>query len=326
MKAMMTGATGFIGSHLIDRLLADGHEVTALVRSSDAASSLDARGVKVVRGSVEDIDALCRAAEGREVVFHLARAKAHGVRPMSEVLRVNVEGTRNVVRAAAAVGVPRLVHCSSTAVYGSRTGKLPVREDAVLRPESAYPRSKAQAEGIVAAECGTRVAPVIARITAVLGPRCNSWLSLFRSAASGTLRLVGDGSSLHHPADVSDIVEGLLLCGSVREAAGRTYNLAGQGPVAIRELAEMMAFAVGKRVQRQRSIPSFLAESYLVLGRVAGSLAGIGLPRLDSVVFLSSDRQFDMSRARDELGYVPQVNLRVAVQRTADWYRAEGLI
>ena len=129
------------------------------------------KGVTAITGHVGDIDSIRRAFTGAEIVFHLARAKAHGALPR-EAFAVNAGGSRNVGRVAIECGVSRVVHCSSSAVYGSRVGL--VREDSPLRPDSAYARSKLMAETAMAGECGKSV--VIARITAVMGPGGRTWL------------------------------------------------------------------------------------------------------------------------------------------------------
>jgi nucleoside-diphosphate-sugar epimerase len=329
MRVAVTGATGFIGSHLLERLLEDEHHVTTLVRNPVKIPLLKARGIAAIRGAVDDPASLERVMVGSDVVFHLARAKAHGTRP-TEVFAVNVDGTRNVVRAAVSAGVPRLVHCSSSAVYGSRPGLA--KESERVSPDSAYSRSKCEAEELVVNECGSSVAPVIARITAVLGPRCMSWLGLFRSAGAGKLRVAGDGSNMHHPADVSDIVDGLMRCAFTPAAAGRTYNLAGPEPLTIAELRRIMAEEVrraegapGSGVQ-PRSYSRSILDVYYHAGRVTDKLLGLRLPYFESVSFITADRVLDLTRAREDLGYVPRVGVREAVQRTVDWYTREGVL
>src|SRR5690349_9628127 len=128
MNVLVTGATGFIGSHLVDRLLETGADVRALVRPAADASRLNGLGVEVVRGDVSRVNDVERAVAGRELVYHLAKAPSGS--PWSILERVNVTGAANVVRSAARAGVARVVHCSSTAVYGHCPGaSLLVSED-----------------------------------------------------------------------------------------------------------------------------------------------------------------------------------------------------
>lgn len=324
MKALVTGATGFIGSHLIDRLLERGDGVTAFARPTTDSSYLIEKGVRVITGDVRDQREVDNAVHGSEIVYHLARAKGHGARPMSEVQAVNIDGASNIARAATRAGAERIVYASSIAVYGSRPGPKPVGEDKVLNPDSPYARSKAEAEAAIRAEA--RVPFVIARITAVLGPGCKSWLPIFRSVAARRLRLVGSGKTRHHPADVSDIVDGLILCGTMPLTSGRTYNLAGPEVITIADMVRAIAAALHAGVDLPRFVPAGPIELYLWLNRIAGRVAGVKLPRVDSVAFLTSDRVLDISRARTELGYAPRVGVSQAITRTAEWGRSEGLL
>lgn len=323
MKALVTGATGFIGSHLIDRLLERGDEVTAFARPTADASALERQGVRVITGDVRDEREVESAVHGSDIVYHLARAKGHGARPMSEVKAVNLDGTSNVARAATRAGVQRIVYASSVAVYGSRPKRMRVLEDDALNPDSPYARSKADAEAALHEHA--RVPFVIARITSVLGPRCRSWLPIFKSVAAGRLRLVGGGTNRQHPADVSDIVDGLILCGTVG-ASGKAYNLAGPEAITIAELRQAIASELHSGVASPRSVPAVPIEMYLWISRAADRLVGVKLPRVDSIVFLTSDRVLDLSRAGKDLGYNPRIGVTDAITRTAEWGRSKGLL
>ncbi len=326
MLIAMTGATGFIGSHLVDRLLADGHDLITLVRNETDPSPLETRGVRVVRGDVRDPVAVERALAGATLVYHLARVKGHVAQPMSEVHAVNVDGAANVARAAVRAGVERLVHCSSAAVYGRRERPRALAEDAPLDADSQYARSKMLAEEVVRANAGTHLPVTVARITTTLGPRCSSWLRFFRSIASRRLRVIGSGGNWHHPGDVSDIVDGLVRCGQCSGAEGRTYNLAGMTPLRMRELMQLTAHALGVGNGRQNRLPAFPFDAYLTLNDLTERALHIRLPRVESLVFLMGSRVLDISRARVELGYEPKVSAGDAICRTADWYRSEGLL
>lgn len=324
MKVLVTGATGFIGSHLVDRLLERGDDVTAFVRPTTDSTRLTAKGVRVITGDVRNQLEVGNAVDGSEIVYHLARAKGHGARPMSEVQAVNIDGASNIARAATRAAVGRIVYASSVTVYGSRAGANPVVENSVLSPESAYARSKAEAEAALGEHA--KVPFVIARITEVLGPGCRSWIPLLRSVARRRLRLIGQGKTRHHPADVSDIVDGLILCGTMPVTSGRTYNLAGPEAITIADMVRAMAAALNAGVDLPPFVPARPIELYLWLNRIAGRVAGVKLPRVESIVFLTSDRVLDISRARTELGYAPRVTVSQAISRTVEWGTSEGLL
>jgi UDP-glucose 4-epimerase len=308
--------------HLASRLNEAGHRVTALVRQPAAIPEMRLHGISAVRGDVGDEASLEALMSGADIVFHLARAKAHGTRPR-EAFTVNVDGTRNAARAAIRAGVRRFIYASSSAVYGSRPGL--VSESSPVRPDAAYARSKARAESVVTAECGST--GVIARITAVMGPGCRSWIPLFKSAAGGTLRLVGDGSNMHHPADVSDIVDGLMRCGFTAGAAGRTYNLAGPEPLPISELRRIMTEAAASGpVEQPPPYSAQLLSFYYNAGRILDSALGLRLPLIESVSFLTANRVLDLTRANEELNYFPKVRVASAVRRTIEWLRSQSLL
>jgi nucleoside-diphosphate-sugar epimerase len=323
LRVAVTGATGFIGSQLVDRLLADGHHVAALVRQPAAVQSLEAKGATAVVGDVGDMSSLHSMMAGADIVFHLARVRAHGSLPR-ETFEVNTDGTRNVARAAMRSGVARIVHASSSAVYGSRVGL--VDESTTLCPDSAYARSKMDAEAAIRSECGARA--VIARITSVMGKGARSWKPLAASAANGTLRLVGDGSNKHHPADVADILDGLMRCAFTAGAGGRTYNLAGPSPVTMRELRDHLARAAngGRAVRHPLPYPAMPMSLYYRAGVLADRTLGFRPPLYESVMFITADRVLDLSRARYDLGYEPQIDVATAAVRTVEFLRRENLL
>jgi len=323
MRVAVTGAAGFIGSPLVDRLLSERHDVTVLVRREPDDLLLRERGVSVILGDVRDEVTVGRAVRGAEVVYHMARAKGHGAMPASEVQSTNVAGTAIVADVSARSGVRSLVSCSSIAVYGHHLPDVPIDESAPLRPDSAYGRSKAAAEDSLRARTRDGFDIVIARISAVLGPGCLSWLSFVRSIGRRRLPVIGAGANWHHPADVADIVDGLVLCGRSGTRSA-TYNLAGPEPVRLRELMARIAEELGARPPR--SIPAAPIGWYLRLNGVVERYTGKDLPSVAGARFLTSNRRFDLTRANRELGFQPKVGVREAVKRTVDWYRSEGFL
>jgi nucleoside-diphosphate-sugar epimerase len=325
-RIAVTGASGFIGAHLVDRLLADGHAVVALLRHASHSAGLEERGVEVIRGDVTDPAAVARTVAGCPVVFHLARARAHSGLPIRVVNRVNIGGAGIVAEAAAAAGAARLVLGSTLAVHGHRPRMQPLTEDAPIHSESAYARSKWAAEQEARSRAGSTISLAIVRITSVFGPGCTSWLSLIRSVAGRRLRLIGQGNNWHHPADVSDIVDGLARCGTAPALAHSVYNLAGPETVRMEELVRIIAGELGAHGPQPRPVPALPIRLYLRLNAFMDVHWSLALPRAGSAAFLTSDRRVDLSRAREDLGYVPSVGVRDGVRRTVAWYRERGLI
>lgn len=325
MTILVTGATGFIGRHLVERLVTTGEQVRALVRQSAPVDWLDALGVEILRGDIGDAGAVERAADKCRIVFHLAaKTESAGLLSRQDVYVANVRGTENVTRAALRAGVERLVFCSSVAVYGRIAKNRMIDEKTETDPDSPYGESKVRGEQVVlSARQHDGLAVVVARISTVWGPGTTSWLGLFRSIASGQFRVIGKGTNYHHIADVSDVVEGLLRCGSVKGVEGRTYILAGSESVQLRRLVELIGEEVGMtRFPASRQAAPL--QVYRVLDRLAVAWIGRKLPRADRLALFLGDRRFDIGRASQELGYVPEVAIKDTIHRMAEWFRARG--
>jgi len=326
MNVLVTGATGFIGSHVVRRLVEEEHNVRALVRPLTDASLLEALSVEVVRGDLCDGRAVTRALKNCQWVFHLAAKTPPSEPTKKELHAVNVKGTANIARAAVLTGVGRFVFCSSGGIYGYAIKNRAINEETKLTPDSYYAKSKLLAERIVLSHHERDKLPVvIARVTEVMGPGTIRWLGLFQSIAAGRFRFIGEGDGYHHPTDVSDVVNGLLKCAGVKGVEGRTYVIAGAKPVRLREFVRLIAEEVGGKLVWKEDSPARL-HLYGLLNRLVPASFGFDLPRADRVGFFLSDRIFDISRARKELGYIPAVSPEESIGRTVDWLRAQGYL
>jgi nucleoside-diphosphate-sugar epimerase len=245
----------------------------------------------------------------------------------AEYQRVHVEGTRNVLRAARAAGVGRVVHVSSPGVLGPVPRGAPdLDEDAPPRPSNAYERSKAAAEDAIR-EDGARHGElaVVVRPEFVYGPGDLHVLRLFAAVRRGRFFYLGRGDALCHPTFVEDAVRGLLAAAD-RGRPGRIYHVAGPTPVPIRELAETYAHAMGVRPPRLR-LPEVPVR--LALGAVEPLARVLRLPlplTKSGVDFFTRDRHFSTRRAREEIGFESSVALPDGVARTVRWYEEQGLL
>jgi nucleoside-diphosphate-sugar epimerase len=275
---------------------------------------------------VRDYETQKRAASNCERIFHLA-ARTEASRPSSKDFEeVNVQGTENVARAALAAGAGRLVFCSSGALYGRAIRNRAINEETIPVPDSPYGRSKFMAEQILLTHHRREgLSLVLARTSAVLGPGAISWLNLFRTIAAGRFRLIGDGHNYHHVADISDIVEGLALCGSVKGIEGQTFILSGANPVCLRDLVQTIVEEVGAP-GLPANLPAWPFRLYEAASRHLFSWTDHRLPRADRIDLYLGDRAFDVSLSGRVLGYIPKVNTTAAVHRTAVWFREHGYI
>ena len=326
LRVLVTGATGFTGGHLARGLAARGDHVRALVRDVGRAKELERAGVEIVPGHLEELPALRRAADGVEVVYHIAAIYRQAGQPEGRYRAINATAVRTVIEAAASAHARRVVHCSTVGVHGD-VKDPPANEDAPLRPGDTYQRTKLEGERLAQkASADTGVEVVIARPTGIYGPGDRRLLKLFRGVARRRFVILGDGRIYYHLTFIDDLVRGFLLCGDVPAAAGRTYLLAGPEVTTLNELTATIASEAGVPPPRWH-LPVWPFWTASAVCEAVCAPLGLDPPlyrrRVD---FFTKSRAFDITRARAELGFDPQVGLREGIRRTLDWYRSRGWI
>jgi nucleoside-diphosphate-sugar epimerase len=323
MKVMVTGATGFTGGHLARALKARGYEVRGLLRDPAKSSALERAGIVPCVGDLTDTTAVQRAAEGCDVVYHIAAAYREAKHPDRYYHEINVEGTRRVLDAVARGHAGRVVHCSTVGVHGD-VQRIPADEDTPFAPGDVYQRSKLEGELLARERLAAGLAGAIFRPVGIYGPGDRRFLKLVRTIHRGTFRMIGSGDVLYHMTFIDDLIDGIILCGEDPRAIGQTYILGGPRYTTIRELAETAARAVGAPLRRGH-IPVAPVLAAAVLCEWLCKPLGIEPPlyprRLD---FFIKNRAFSSDKARRELGYDPKIDLEEGLRRTADWYRTAG--
>jgi dihydroflavonol-4-reductase len=325
-RVLVTGATGFTGGHLARALAARGQEVVALVRDGTPANVLKADGITVALGDIREGVAIERAAQGVEVIYHIAAIYRQAGLREDEYRAVNARAVATVIEAASRAGVRRVVHCSTVGVHGD-VEHPPADEDAPLKPGDIYQVTKLEGEQAARdAAARTGVEVVIARPTGIYGPGDRRLLKLFRGVARRRFVVLGSGEIFYHLTHIDDLVEGFRLCGEVPGAAGRTYILAGGEVTTLNELIRIIAEVAGVDPPT-RHLPVWPVWIAGAACEVICAPFGIEPPlyrrRVD---FFTKSRAFDIGRARRELGYAPQVSLREGIRRTLEWYRSAGWI
>jgi dihydroflavonol-4-reductase len=322
---LVTGAAGFIGRALVVALLAERRRVRVLVRRADAAASLAALGAESMVGDLLEPAAIQRAAAGVTSVFHLAGRLFAPAVPAQEYKRLHVDATVALLEACAANQLESFVLCSTTGVHGP-TGPAPAREDDAGHPQNAYETTKADAERAATVVASRAALPlIIARPGLVYGPGDRHLLGWFRSIRAGYYRVIGSGENKLHPIYIDDTVRALRLCAAARQPAGRAYHLVGSRAVTMRELSDAIGTAVGRAVPRTH-LPSWLAYT------AGAALEALPVPRRllpltrSRVRFMLQNREYDGTRAREELGFVPSVNLADGLSRAVAWYEDQGLL
>ncbi|MGZ8585948.1 MAG: NAD-dependent epimerase/dehydratase family protein [Actinomycetota bacterium] len=321
---LVTGGTGVVGRPLVERLVADGRDVRALARTQAASDALEALGAKPVHGDVLDAASLKEAVRGCGTVFHVAGMNAMCLRDPKPMYRTNVEGSENVVRAAAAEGVSRVVYTSSASAIGEEHGTIG-NEDSPHRGEylSLYERSKHLAEQRVlalAAEFGVEL--VCVNPSSVQGPgRSTGSARLLVDVVKGRLPfLVETTISL---VDIRDCTEGHVLAES-RGIRLERYVLSG-ATVTTREAVELLRRIWG-RPERVRWIPPSVALAGGAVVELAGRLLRRDAPVCrEAVRNVLQGHRYDGSKAERELGlrYTP---LEETLERTLTWLAERGLV
>lgn len=315
--ALVTGASGFVGGHLVEALVASGYRVRCLVRPQSDRRWLDGVGVGYAVGTVDDVAAMRHALDGVDVVFHLA-ALTTAPRE-SDYDRVNHGGVVRLVEAIA--GRPaRIVFCSSLAAGGPAREGRPLTESDPPAPIGPYGESKARAEQVVLA-AGMR--GVVVRPPAVYGPRERDILSAFRLAARGFAIRTGPRGQRLAMVHVADLVRGLIAAGQSATASG-VYYVNGDNHL-WEEIVTAMGVAVG-RPSRVIPLPApvlrgaaHAARAWARLSRTKALLTPERARDLVQTAWICDD-----SRARRDLGYAPRITLADGMRSTAEWYRSAG--
>lgn len=325
MKLLLTGANGFVGSHILDRLVRSGRDVTILLRKTSDTRFI--RGhlphVRVVYGSLHAQESLRQALEGVDVVIHCA-GKTKAVRKQ-EYHAVNVEGTQNVVNACNAFSrsIRQLVFISSLAASGPGTVGLPASEDAPPRPVSEYGKSKLLAEKCIRRT--SRVPYTILRPAAVYGPRDRDFYLAFRMARWGFAPLINGGSQDLSLIYVADVAAGVLKSVGREQSLGNTYHLAHPVPLAQKEFLLRIAEVMGVKAV-QFFVPAFGLYPVCLLNHLAAALTGKpGILNLDKIAeYAARGWVCTTQRAAEGLDFVAGTSLQEGLRRALDWYEKEG--
>jgi len=325
MKVLLTGANGFVGSHILDGLVAAGHSPRLLLRKTARTDFIKDHlsGTDVWHGSLTDPDSMQHAIRGADCVIHCA-GKTKAVRA-AEYDAVNLEGTRNVVRAVNAEkrAVKHLIHISSLAANHPAGAGAPALETDTPRPVSEYGRSKLRAEEWVRDSCEAPF--TILRPAAVYGPRDADFLPVFKAVRRHLMPLIGGGRMSLSLVYVEDVAAAALRCLGNPLAYGKTYHVASPWPCVTRDFLGEVAV-----VMNVRTIPIYIPFALLypvalgreLLARVTGKPNILSRQKLKEMKAPGWVCSTDLIRR--ELQFTAGVSLREGIARTITWYEQNG--
>jgi dihydroflavonol-4-reductase len=324
MSILITGANGFVGSHLVEELLRRGHRVRGLVRETSDLRWLEGLDLELAYGEVTDAATLPEAVRDIHIVYHLA-AVTRAQQPET-YYRVNQQGTVNLLEACLrkTPNLEKFVLVSSLAAAGpSPEGRL-VQETDAPSPITDYGRSKLLAEQ-TAAEYGDRLPVTVVRPPAIYGPRDVDFLAYFRILKKHLCPLLGFRQRRLSICHVRDVVQGTLLAGESETSSGQIYFLSGAEDCTWDQLSRIMTAALGVRTLKIHvptftvHIAAFFAQLFAPFGKDAPTLDRRRARDMGQLCWLC-----DSSKAQEELGYSPTVSLEVGIRETVEWYREVG--
>jgi nucleoside-diphosphate-sugar epimerase len=330
---LVTGATGLLGSHIADGLRRRGRQVRALVRATSDVSFLREIGIESAEGDVSDPASVAAAMKGIDTVYHAA-ARVGDWGPWREYVAVTIEGTRNMVAAAALAGVRRFLHISSISAYGHPDGKGLVLDETAplgrnLHKWSYYSRAKIEAEKIVwDAQSRSELAVTVIRPSWLYGERDRASMPrLIRAIRAGKAKLIGDGANRLNLTYAGNEADGCILAADSDKAVGEAYNLCNDGVITQSEYLNKIAEKIGaKPIARQ--VPYKVARGAAFTMELFGHLLRRKTPPLVtrySVWLIGRRCFFSTDKIRRELGYTPRVDYDQGISlAVASALNAEG--
>lgn len=326
-RVLVTGATGFTGGALVRKLVAKGDTVVALVRDSakknGSADTLLKLGAELAIGDITDREAVINAAEGCDIIYHIAAVYRTAGHPDEYYEAVNVGGVQHVIDAARAHNVGRTVHCSTIGVHGD-IKEIPSNEESPFNPGDIYQRTKLAGEELFAKAMQAGLAGSIFRPGAIYGPGDMRLLKMFKQIKRGFFPLFGGGENMYHLSYIDDLCDGIILCGEHPNAVGQRFILCSNQYESMRDLAAIIADELGVKA------PGFAPPvgPLMLAAKLCEALCkpfGLNPPlHTRRVEFFVKSRAFSNAKARQLLGFAPQVDTREGVRRTIQWYQDNG--
>lgn len=315
MKVLVTGATGFIGSHLAGALIYKGFDVACLVRNPANLRFLEGINARIIKGDCTDRESLANAVKDVDYIFHLAGlTKACSE---TEFFNANVRGTENIVNAVLQnnTNIKRFVYLSSLAAAGPSCDGRPLKEDNEPHPVSVYGKTKLEGERIVMANKKNMPVTVI-RPPAVYGPRDRDLLIFFKMVKSGLIPYWG--KCYYSFIYVEDLINGIILSALSGDAEGEIFFVSDGNIYSSDDIIEAISDALQRRPMKL-NIPRFVMP---LLGFISEKAKGVSIINTDKIKEMKHFYWIcDTEKAVSRLNFEPKIKIKEGARWTADWYR-----
>ncbi len=319
--SVVTGASGFVGSHLVDLLLEKGHKVVCIVRKTSNLRWLENKPVEIFDKGLFDKNALKEVLQNADYLFHVAGV----VKAKKEegYFRGNVETTRNLLDALVEVnpGIKKVVVISSLTACGPATIEKPCTEETEPHPITTYGRSKVAQEKLCA-EYMDKLPITIVRPPAIYGERDTEIYLVFKTYSKGLMTLVGFNRKLVSLIHVKDLVDGIYLAGMSDKSKGRIYFVSSEEFYEWPQIGNAIAKVFGKKALTVR-LPHFLVYTVAVFAQFfamfSSKPATFNIEKAKD--FVQEAWTCDVTRAKEELGFRQNISLEDGLKRTISWYK-----
>jgi len=327
-NVLVIGASGFIGSHLVEQLINKGYKVAVLVRHNSHAAFLQSLRLELRSGDLLDKDSLVRSLKGIDIVFCAANIKPAGKSKegyKKELFDVHVAGTKNLLDACRECGVRRIIYFSSVAAMGYEKGTSFYDDSFKVRPVDAYGKAKLEAERILNEAYRNKEADItILRPPGVFGERgLGAMHKIISFVEKGFVPVIGRGSNRQSIAYVGNIVNQAICVAQSQNSIGNTYITGDDRPYSVNELISAVCKAMNRNVLRIH-IPLFLLMSAVSFFNFLGCIfLRRRIINKESIIAIAMERVFDSSKISKELGYKQEYDLEDGIKRTIYWHKRQ---
>jgi len=321
MKILVTGATGFIGKHLVKKLVSKGHRIRCLVRKTSRKGDINylkKLKVELFNGDLINKKSLKGICGGIDIVYHLTGVL--GGFNVSETLisDINITGTMNILEESKKSNIKKFIFCSSAGVLGPIVSG---NELSHYNPSNFYEKTKVEAEKLV---LKTKLGYVIIRPEFVYGPMDNHVLPLFKAIKNKRFFIIGDGNSLLHPTYIDDLTQAFIKCLDPK-IKNKVYIIAGEKAIRVKELYKLIAKKLNVETNKlliPLPITTILA---FILENLSKIFKFNPIITKSKIKFFTENRTFDTSKARKEIGYKP-IKLEKGIEKTVKCYKQKGYL